>query len=381
MNLKNLTEDEKLYLKAKATYYIGEPIMSDPDFDALEEVLTAKDSIVIGIVGIPSFTKTGKIKFKKGKLKTVEHKSPMRSLAKIQFKPGYVPFNEWLHWLPKDVDENTEVEFGPKLDGNAINIIYEDGKLVSICSRGDGVSGQDYTESMRHAVPNTIKNFTGEIRGEAVIDLTTFNEFYGENSNADKKYKNARNFVAGALTSGEKDKCENITIPVFEIVGFEGDTQTQLIKWGFETLDLTVKHTIKELKNKETLVSIYNKFLQYRTNCRYQLDGIVAKVDETLRTDIGATNHHPNWAMAIKFETKAVVTKIIDIEWKLGKNGQLAPVAILEPVELLGSTVQRASVYNASWIIANKAFPGATVSLIKSGDIIPKIVEVIEPAQ
>lgn len=380
MNLQDLTVDEKLYIEAKATYYIGEPIMSDPDFDTLENTLRSIDSTIIDIVGIPSFTKTGKIKFKKGKLKTIDHKSPMRSLAKIKFEDDYVPFSEWLNWLPKNINEST-VEFGPKLDGNAINIIYVDGNLQSITSRGDGVTGQDYTESMKHAVPNKIKDFTGEIRGEAVIDLTIFDKYYGENSNnTDKKYKNARNFVAGALTSGEKQKCENIDIVAFHIVDFNEDTQVQLIKWGFDVLDFTVKHPIKNLKTETELVDIYELFFQYRKKCKYQLDGIVAKISEENRNVLGANDHHPHWALAIKFVTEEVKTKIIDIEWTLGKNGQLSPIFVLEPVELLGSTVKRASAYNASWIINKKAFPGATVSLIKSGDIIPKIVEVITEA-
>src|SRR5690606_39189989 len=121
-------------------------------------------------------------------------------------------------------------------------------------------------------------------------------------------------------------------------------------------------------------------FKYYRENSKYQLDGIVCKIEEEYRDAIGGNSHHPFWALAIKFETKAVYTKIIAIEWSLGKRGQLAPVAILEPVDLLGSVVKRASVYNADWMIKNKCYPGATVSLIKSGDIIPKIVEITEPS-
>lgn len=374
-----LSNDEKLYLTAKVKYYQGNPIMSDEEFDILEERLASLDSTVVDIVGIPTITKSG-FSFKKGKLKLITHKTPMGSLAKIKFKKDYIPFKEWLNWLPNVLKPTDNIEFGPKLDGNAINLIYENGNLVSIASRGDGVEGQDYTNIMKHAVPNVIPNFTGEIRCEAVIDVTTFEQFYGPKSNADKKYKNARNFVAGALNSGEKDKCKNIDIVAFNIVGFDGDSQKQLIKWGFDVLDFVKYETVQNLKNKDVFVSIYEEFKTYRKNCKYQLDGIVAKTPEYTRDNIGANNHHPYWALAIKFTTQEVKTKIIDINWTFGKLGQLTPVAILEPVELLGSTVTKASVYNASWMLENKCYPGAEVTLIKSGDIIPKIVLVEKPS-
>jgi len=382
MQFENLTQDEQLYLKAKIAYYgkTGSPIISDEEFDILEEQLTASDSQVVDIVGIPKITKTGKVSFKKGKLKTITHKTQMGSLGKIKFKPGFIPFAEFENWIPSIVKDTDQLEFGPKLDGNAINITYENGQLISIASRGDGNEGQDYTETMKHAVPTVVPNFTGEIRGEAVIDLTTFETHYGPNSNSDKKYKNARNFVAGALNSSEKTKCENIDIIAFHIVDFEGHTQKQLIKWGFGVLDFVVEKKLNELKTVSDFVDLYNLFDKYRKSCKYQLDGYVCKCPEEYRDDIGQNNHHPHWALAIKFETPEVKTKIIDIIWTLGKRGQLSPVAILEPVELLGSTVTKASVYNASWMFYKNCYPGAEVTLIKSGDIIPKIVEVVKPS-
>ena len=379
-DLTLLTPDEQLYIRAKVKYYSGEPILSDEEFDILEDRLRVLDSFVVDIVGSLTI-KNNKVSVKRGKIVFIQHKSPMGSLAKIQFKPNYVPFNEFMHWLTQ-IPSNTpcKIEFGPKLDGNAINLIYENGKLIHVLSRGDGEEGQDYTKQFSNNVPKYIKDFTGEIRGEAVIDTYLFDTTYGSNSGIAKPYANARNFVAGALTKGDLNVCKDIDFVAFQIVNYVGDTKTQLIKWGFNTLDY-----IEVLNHDEIdLVSFeknYAKFKYYRENCKYQLDGYVAKMQENLRDIIGGTNHHPNWALAIKFETKAVYTKIIDIEYNLGKNGQLAPVAILEPVELLGSIVTKASVYNADWMIKNNCYPGATISLIKSGDIIPKIVEIIEASK
>ena len=376
LDLTKLTTDEVLFLKAKEAYYAGNPIMDDIEYDILEENLRQKDSFVVDIVGAIKI-KGSKATFSKGKNKVVAHKSPMASLAKIQFKPGYVPFPEFNAWT-QQIPANTEVilEYGPKLDGNAINLVYDNGNLMSVASRGDGQEGQDYTACFGSNVPKFIKGFTGEIRGEAVIDTYLFDTVYGPNSNSVKKYANARNFVAGALNSGDKDKCADIDFVAFHIVDYVGDTKIQLNKWGFNTIDYSEHYEASQVTLK-TFEKIYADFKYYRENCKYQLDGIVCKMEESIREQIGGNSHHPYWALAIKFETPAVYTKIVDIEWTLGKRGQLAPVAILEAVDLLGSVVTRASVYNADWMLKNSCYPGATVSLIKSGDIIPRIIEVI----
>jgi len=376
IDLKTLTADEALYLRAKAAYYDGNPIMDDAEFDIIEETLVKIDSFVVEIIGSVK-VKGDKATISKGKTAVVQHVTPMGSLKKIQFKPDYIPFLEFQAWLNQL--SSALVEFTPKLDGNAINCIYVDGELKHILSRGDGYEGQDYTASFAQNVPSFIKGFTGEIRGEAVIDTYLFDTVYGPNSNAVKKYANARNFVAGALTKGDKTVCADIDFVAFQIANFKENTQDQLIKWGFNTLDFIKHYNASELDLK-TFEKMYAEFKYYRENCKYQLDGIVAKMPESDRSYLGGSDKYPNWGLAIKFITQAVYTRIIGIDWTLGKRGQLAPVALLEAVDLLGTEVKRASVYNADWMLKNKCYPGAQVSLIKSGDIIPKIVEVTEPS-
>lgn len=367
MKYENLSPNEELYIKAKEAYYKGKPIMTDLEFDELEETLKNDDSFVVDIVGSKS----------KNKL-SVEHTWPMLSLSKIKFKKDYIPYSEFcsFHGNIDDI-----LEFTPKLDGNAITCKYENDKLVSISSRGDGKFGQDYTNKLKNKIPNIIKNFSGEIRGEAVIDLNLFNEKY-----LTGKYKNARNFVAGTLnTDYDKkliDQYNDIDFIAFDIKGLEvDDSKKWLISKGFETLDYRILERTKNITNN-LFIDIYNKFSEYRKTCKYQLDGIVAKfINNDIISDLGSNNHHPLYALAIKFISEEVYTDIIDIEWNMTKTGKLAPVAILKPVELMGSTVQRASVYNASWMIKNKCYPGATVVLVKSGDIIPRIVDVSVPSE
>lgn len=365
---KELQSNESLYLAAKDAYYKGEPIMTDQEFDLLEDLLYSQDSFVVNLIGSKSKSK---------KKDTAKHLSPMLSLKRIKFETNYTPWTEFQNWstgLPSNV-----FVFEPKLDGNAINLIYDNGLLIKVLSRGDGAEGQNYID--RLSVPKLIKGFSGEIRGEAVVDQYLFNEKW-KNDQDKQGYKNPRNFVAGVLNSDwnekDKDKYTSIDFVAFEIVGrSENGTKSQLIKWGFEVLDGII---VAEINKESDLVNVYKSFELYRKSCKYQLDGIVCKLEEEWRSGLGATSHHPNWALAIKFVAEEVSTRIIGIELGLGKTGQLTPVAILEPVELMGSTVQRASMYNVGWMIDKRSFPGAKVSLVKGGDIIPKIVDILEPA-
>lgn len=360
--MANYTANEELYLKAKEAYYKGKPILTDAQFDILEDSLRDEDSFVVDIVGTKSKVKLD-----------IKHTYPMLSLAKIKFKKDYVPYDEFCKAFSY---QDEDIEFGPKLDGNAITCQYDDGKLVMISSRGTGTLGQNHLLKLKNKVPAIIKNFTGEIRGEVVIDIDLFNQKY-----LNKPYKNARNFVAGVLGSDfEKsmlDKYADIDFVAFDIKGLNVDNQNKwLASKGFDVLDM-VKIYNSDIIDETTFIQIYNEFENYRKTCKYQLDGIVAKyTNPDLRTKLGEGGHHPNWALAIKFVAEEVYTTIIDIEWNLTKTGKLAPVAILKPVELMGSTVQRASLYNASWLIKNKCYPGAEVKLVKSGDIIPTIIDV-----
>ena len=377
IDLSNLSADEKLFIQAKELYYGGKPIMSDTDFDALEDRLRAIDSFVVDIVGIGSSKKKNGV---------VKHITPMGSLAKVQFKPGIVPWDEFKHKFLNQVPKTATLNWEPKLDGNAINITYTNELLTSICSRGDGIEGQDYTQQLRNHFPQRIKGFSGEIRGEAVIESYLFDSKYKKidlsqvSTDPLKKYSNARNFVAGVLGADYSDKIpyNEIDVVCFEIVGFTGNTKQQLLKWNFQVQDFQMESHVNI--DEKQFIEIYDKFAKYRTKCKYQLDGIVVKASEDVRTYMGKTSHHPLWALAVKFITQEVRTSIIDIELGMSKRGELIPVAILQPIELLGSMVGRASMYNVSWMIAKKAFIGAEVTLIKSGDIIPKIVDVVLPS-
>ena len=360
-----MTNNEQLYVRAKEAYYTGEPIMSDSDFDLLEAELKQEESDVIHIIGSGS---AGKI----------PHPSAMLSLGKISvYDNENLPMEELRKWFDSCRSSKT-FEFTTKLDGNAVNLIYKNGKLQHAITRGEGHRGYDVVDKLKHIVPHTIdEKGVVEVRGEVVIKISTFNEKYSE-------YKNPRNFVAGILNRDETNLeiAKDLDFGGFEVrihdeadYHFPVNTHQFLAKNGFnypESRTLSDINSFKEL---------YDHFLNFRENvAAHQLDGIVIKAEENVREEIGYTDHHPKWAIAIKFPPKDAITEIIDIHWKTGTSGEIVPTAVMRPIDLDGSTVSRATLFNWGRVRDWKAFPGAEVLIAKAGDIIPQIYQVIKPS-
>jgi DNA ligase (NAD+) len=364
MNIKDL---ENQYLLAKQRYYEGQPILSDYEFDLLEEKLKSFNSQVTKIVGSANLKDA---KF--------NHVSPMLSLNKIQVHHNVeFPTNQFLSWYNTFKIQESELEATPKFDGSSCNLIYENGKLQWALTRGDKERGQNISEKMKFIVPETINILDKvEIRGEVVIPSDLFNQKYGN------IYKNPRNFVAGILGRDENDE---ETMKDFHFVSFECRIHTssghyhhphtfQFLKENnFITAPIVHKFKAKDFK------SAYDIFSDFRKKSLYQLDGIVIKFDESERNQIGETEHHPKWAIAIKFPPKEAITTIKEIIWNSGISGEFTPVGNLEPIDLDGTTVSNVSLHNYGNVVQNGLFPGAKVIIVKSGDIIPIVQKIIEP--
>lgn len=371
-----LKEKETLYLKAKKTYYDGEPIMTDSAFDLLEKELVEANSGVINIVG--AFDRKAKHK----------HMTPMVSLDKIQAnkETGEAPvleFNEWVNKM--GIKSDVLLQYEQKLDGNAINIIYINGKADKALSRGDGELGFDYLKRLnKEQIPSEIPNKNKvEIRCEAVIPLSIFNEKYLKNSSDDEgaKFSNARNYVAGILRNDNSTREQLDEIHVIPVEYREVSEDGKIIyhnideikNFGFKHFDklVSIRATASDFEKQ------FNFFENFRQNVSgYKIDGIVIKTPFEYREKIGETDHHPNWAVAIKFKPENSSTKTLGLELKIGKTGNFTPVVLLEPVDLDGSVVTKASGYNYKFITENLIGEGAIVTLVKSGDIIPQIISV-----
>lgn len=363
---------EDLYLQAKKAYYKGEPIMSDDEFDRLEEHLKAENSPVLDIVGFDDEDRNAKF----------NHPSKMLSLAKYQASlDGTPPTQQATAWLKKF--NHNSYEATPKFDGNAVNYIYRNGKLQAVLSRGNGTAGRDYTTKLYNTAPSTINVSSDieiiEVRGEIVIPTKTFDEKYS-------KFKNERNFVAGILNRDEdiSNIVSDFVFMAVEIRAHKFNSTQEFLpiqeffpKWNF---NLGSPLMVLNFQKNE-FDCVYQKMLDYRLNeCPFRLDGFVIKTSEEYRLAIGENSHDPNWAVAIKFPPQEAITTIKRIQWNFGKTGEFTPIAIMEPTALDGTTVTRATMFNYGYVKERGCFPGAEVSIAKSGDIIPQIQKVLKPS-
>ena len=359
---------ENQYLEAKRLYYEGNPIMNDWDFDQLEEKLKELGSDVIHIVGTQHE-------------KEIKHLSPMLSLQKIQvLDTEKLPIEKFNSWI-SSCKHNSILEATPKFDGSSCNLIYIDGNLNTALTRGNGKTGTDITEKMKLIIPNKI-NIQGivEIRGEVIIKTNLFNEKYS------KDYKNPRNFVAGILG---RDETSTDIIKDFDFIAFEYRVHNTTLYQDYTHGDKPIKTLSSngfiipefyQVFTADQFSELFFKMLQFRKNSIYGLDGYVIKYPNEFRNQIGETDHHPKWATAIKFPPTEMITTIKSIAWNIGQSSEFKPIGVLEPIELDGTTVSNVALHNIGNIIKHGLFPGAKVTIVKSGDIIPIVKDIIEPA-
>lgn len=394
LNRQNLKQAEEKYLKAKYYYYvIGEPIMLDVDFDKLEELLKENNSKIVELVDFPtikeiedlgfdssnivSFTKRNEVRYK--------HLTPYKSLEKIQINDEEnIPYSTLTNFFTR-INNINSFECSLKYDGNGIELIYDNGVLIQALTRGDKLEGLDKTDKLKHLVPNTISLKTKcQIRGEIVINKELWKRKYYKVEPG--KISNPRNFVAGVLYREDYSISEikDMIYVAYDLTLFDNDeslyvdnTMIYLHELGFNN---KYKPTTIVISNVSEFESMYYEMKNHKENSQFLIDGIVIKYPEKFRKILGETNHHPKHSVAIKFPTDEVSTTIIDIEWTLGKNRELTPVGILEPVELNGSMVRRVSLHNMGYIIDNLCFPGAIIGIAKKGEIIPQLTCVIEPS-
>ena len=292
---------------ASEAYYKGEPIISDEEFDALEE----PEYVGHKIRGIP-------------------HLYPMWSLQKAY--DGDDPLN----WYPGDKQHS------PKLDGAAISLEYRGGEFSRALTRGNGKEGLDVTDKVMYLVPRNVPwQYTVQITGEVV---------------APKHIKNARNYAAGALNlkSIEEFKSRDLYFVAYGMSPAE-DTHWSADMWS---LKLTGFETVA-----------------YSDCDRFPQDGIVCRINKYVDFNVaGFTSKHPRGAYAAKERADGSITRLLDVEWNVGRSGVVAPTGILEPVMIGDALVSRVTLHNMAFIEALGLEIGCTVEVIRSGEIIPRII-------
>jgi DNA ligase (NAD+) len=386
---------EILYLKAKYYYYIVcEPIMLDSAFDKLEAELKQMNSPVVELVDFPTEKEIENLGFKLSFIvpkvdrdeKKYNHPTNMLSIEKIQVNDETeFPENAIRNFLAR-ITNKKGFEASLKYDGNGIETIYHGKNLNQVLTRGDKTKGLDKTNKLKYVVPNTIPvddDRIYQVRGEFVIDVDVWDKKY--NNPEPGKVSNPRNFLSGIISRDELniDTLNDLVFVAYDLVAIDKDgniehipdTMNKLKEFGFN--DKYEPETIM-INSYDDFEKMYFDMKQNREDSNYLIDGIVIKYPEELRNKLGETSHHPKSMVAIKFPAIEVETTIIDIEWNMGKNRDLTPIAILEPVELLGSIVRRTTLSNIGNMFKIGAFPGSRVSIRKAGEIIPQITNIIE---
>ncbi|MGM8364020.1 NAD-dependent DNA ligase LigA [Virgibacillus sp. W0181] len=318
------------------------------------------------------------------KFHKVEHHVPMLSLGNAFNEADLRDFDRRVTQLAQEpVTYICEL----KIDGLAIALTYEDGKFVRGATRGDGTIGEDITSNLRtiRSVPLTIsEKRTIEVRGEAFMPLHSFLALNKEREEEEEMvFANPRNAAAGSLRQLDPKIAASRNLDLFlfgygqweaEEIGSHSDRLNYLSELGFK-----INPEWKRCETIEEVIEYVAHWTTERPNLSYEIDGIVIKVDNLQQqAKLGFTAKNPRWAIAYKFPATEAVTKLRDIELSVGRTGVVTPTAILDPVKIAGSTVQRASLHNADLIKEMDIRIGDTIVLKKAGDIIPKVVRAIE---
>ena len=315
---------------------------------------------------------------------TVAHKNRMYSLDNSYSKEDLL---DWEKRVQK-VLGTTETEYTCELkfDGASINLTYENGQFIKAVTRGDGFQGDDVSANIKtiKSIPLSIqKDFVSdfEMRGEIILPIDGFNKMNEERlENGEEAYRNPRNTASGSLKL--QDSAEVAKRPL-DCLLYQVVTSERKYKTHFESLEnarkvgFKVPETISLAKSIDEVFNFVNNWDEKRHNLPYETDGVVVKVNNLQQQEeLGYTSKAPRWAIAYKFKAEQVSTVLNEITYQVGRTGAITPVANLEPVQLAGTTVKRASLHNADQIEKLDIRINDTVFVEKGGEIIPKIIAV-----
>lgn len=312
----------------------------------------------------------------------ITHKIPMLSLSNTFSTEDLRDFDARVSKLVPG--HNVEYICELKIDGLAISIKYEDGRLVSAATRGDSSVGEDVTENIKtiFSIPKVLKdNKTFEVRGEVYLPRKSFELLNSEReSNNEVLFANPRNAAAGSLRQLDSKITakRRLSAFIYSIVGDDSIVSQENALNTAKEYNLPVNPNFKLCKNIDEVIDYINYWTEHKKNLPYDIDGIVIKVNSySTQEEVGYTQKSPRWATAYKFPEEELATKLLDVELSVGRTGIITPVAILDPIVISGSTVSKASLHNKDIIEELDIHIGDMVVVKKAGEIIPKVVRVI----
>ena len=312
----------------------------------------------------------------------ITHKVPMLSLSNTFSTEDLRDFDARISKLVPD--HSVEYICELKIDGLAISIKYENGRLASAATRGDGSVGEDVTENIKtiFSIPKVLKdNRTFEVRGEVYLPRKSFELLNSEReSNNEVLFANPRNAAAGSLRQLDSKITakRRLSAFIYSIVGDESIVSQENALNTAKEYNLPVNPNFKLCKNIDEVIDYINYWTEHKKNLPYDIDGIVIKVNSySTQEEVGYTQKSPRWATAYKFPEEELATKLLDVELSVGRTGIITPVAILDPIVISGSTVSKASLHNKDIIEELDIHIGDMVVVKKAGEIIPKVVRVV----
>lgn len=372
-------------------YVLDTPTVPDADYDAIYQQLQQLEQQYPQLVTPDSPTqRVGAAPL--DKFGQVAHQIPMLSLDNAF---DAADFQAFYQRMADRLDQQLQFDFcaEPKLDGLAVSIRYEHGKLVQAATRGDGFTGEDITANVRtiRCVPLMLQGEVPpvlEVRGEVFMPLAGFQRM-NDNARAagDKVFANPRNAAAGSLRQLDPRVTAKRPLSFYAYaVGAVDDPNglldtkshfarlQQLKTWG-----LPVCPEIRFVKGADAALAYHSDVLARRSALPYEIDGVVLKVDDlAVQQNLGFVSRAPRWAIAFKFPAQEKTTRLLDVEFQVGRTGSITPVARLEPVSVGGVTVSNATLHNQDEIARLGLMIGDLVIVRRAGDVIPQITGVVE---
>ena len=372
-------------------YVLDSPVISDTEYDALMRELRELEAQYPELVTPDSPTQRVGFKPAEG-FREVPHAEPMLSLDDAMSEDEVKEFDERIkRFLNLPLDMEIEYTVEPKIDGVAVELVYEKGVLSVASTRGDGYVGEDVTNNVKtiKSIPLRLRRFSDDapeippridVRGEVYLSKEEFKRINEERiAKKEIPFANPRNAAAGSLRQLDPSITAKRNLDIFcygvgKVEGMTFETQWEVLqtlsRWG-----LKINPYVKLVKGIKEVIEYHHEMERIRDQLPYEIDGIVAKVNDlSLWEKLGTKARSPRYAIAYKFQPTQATTKLLDVVFQVGRTGAITPVAILEPVRIGGVIVERATLHNEDFIKNLDVRIGDYVLVQRAGDVIPEIV-------
>lgn len=366
---------------AQEYYELDNPSVTDAEYDQSYQKLVQLEDAYPEFIAPDSITQLvgghAKTIFSK-----VTHDSPMLSLSNAFNKEDLINFEQRIQKL---TNRKLSYMVELKIDGLAVSLKYEQGLFVQGSTRGDGLIGENVTDNLKmvEEIPKKLSQpLTIEVRGECYMSKQSFAQLNEErDAKGENVFANPRNAAAGSIRQLNPNVTAKRNLSIFlysvaDLGTLTGQTQSSILD-ELDTLGFKTNHERKVYHSMEEVWGYIQRYAEKRHTLEYEIDGIVIKVNDfQAQEEIGYTVKAPKWAIAYKFPAEEKRTVIRDIVWTVGRTGVVTPTAIMDPIQLAGTTVSRASLHNMDLIMEKDIRLGDTVYLHKAGDIIPEVIKV-----